>query len=172
MSCDDVRDLLPLFAGDELPEAERLAVEAHVGVCGACARDLDQHREARFALASLRDAGPAPDGDRAAWEGVRSALFPARSRRRAAWIEDALRIAAVAVIGVAIGAGIRPFLRPAAPAPIVQAPPRPASILEAPPVLRALEAPEPPRFAPPASPLRRFHLPRVEAVPAGGEKDF
>jgi anti-sigma factor RsiW len=169
MTCDDARDLLALFAGGELDEPSRLAVEAHVAVCGPCARDLDQYREARSALASLREPGAPPDGDRAAWESVRASLFPSKSRRPA-WWEDVLRFAAVAVIGVAIGAAARPYLRPAPARGIV--PVGSASFREAPPVLRAVEAPEPSPgpVAPPL--LRRFHLPRVEAVPAGGEKEF
>ncbi len=178
MNCDDVHDLLPLFAGDELPAAEREHVEGHVAVCGACARELDQYREARSALASLREPSVPAGGWRTVWEGVEVQVFPRRDPRRGRWFDEVLRYAALALIGVAIGVAARhagrptrpPAERPGATAAFDAGPLRPAhEVGTAVPYEPLRPAPRLPSR--PALPSE-FHLPRVEAIPAGLEKDF
>src|SRR5574341_1104159 len=105
MGCEDIRDLLALYAGGETHDNERVAVEAHVGLCAACARELDQYREMRTALASLCE-GDAPSGTwKSMWQGVRDGLFPRRPSRGLAVFDGVLRYAAVLMVGLAIGVG-------------------------------------------------------------------
>lgn len=161
MSCEDVRDLLPLVAGAESGPEERRAVEVHVALCGACARELDQLRESRAALASLGEPPPAPS----LWPSIRRELFPAAPRRFAGW-DDALRLAAALMLGLGVGVAAYPFVRPSAPASVVAAPaPRPFA---QPATAREF------LFAPRARPAveETFRLPRVEDVFDALEKEF
>jgi anti-sigma factor RsiW len=176
MGCEEIRDLLALYAGGESHDHERIAVEAHVAVCAACARELDHYREARANLALLRD-GVAPTGTfKPMWSSVRAELFPQKSSKRLGWFDAALRYAAVAMVGVAIGVSIHMAqrrspasapVRTAAVAPVnVAAPIQPASSP------RFLINPRFKPFAPAADSEGNFYLPRVESIPAGREKDF
>jgi anti-sigma factor RsiW len=176
MGCEEIRDLLALYAGGESYDSERIAVEAHVAVCAACARELDQYREARASLAMLRE-GTAPSGTfKSIWNGVRVDLFPQKSANRLAWFDAALRYAAVAMVGVAIGVTIHMTQRRTLP----PAPVRTAAVA---PVnnVAPIQPASSPRFfinprsraaAPAAESDGNFYLPRVESIPAGRERDF
>ena len=183
MGCEEIRDLLALYSGGESHDNERIAVEAHVTVCAGCARELDNYREMRANLATLRE-GTAPAGTfKSLWSGVRADLFPQKVSSRLAAFGAVLRYAAVAMVGIAIGvvahyAGRRealPALPPStAVAPIDSRTPiqpvtltpiqnAPQLILRARPRLPAL-----PRIETDGN----YYLPRVESIPAGREKDF
>ena len=178
MGCEEIRDLIALYAGGESYDHERAAVEAHVAVCAACARDLDQYREARVNLASLREGQAPPGTFKNLWSGVRADLFPQKVVAPTAWFDSVLRYAAVAMVGVAIGVLIHVAGRreaspaagtAAAVAPMnIGSPVQPATFPQGPRViLRATPAP-----APRAEADGNFYLPRVESIPAGREKDF
>ena len=169
MGCEEIRDLLALYAGGESYDNERVAVEAHVAVCAACARELDQYREARANLAMLREGQAPPGTFKNLWSGVRADLFPQKTTPRLAWFDAALRYAAVGMVGIAIGVlahyGTRrdagPLMAPTPSQPLVNiaSPVQPAAF------------PNTPRgfiFRPRATPA----VPRVESIPAGREKDF
>jgi hypothetical protein len=169
MGCNDARDLLALLAGGDLVEAERIAVEGHVAVCGACARELDRYREARAALSLLRTEPPPPPGG---WKGFRAELerelFP---RKRWTWGDELLRHAALLLLGVALGVAVHHARRASEPADAGRGAALPALA-----PVREIGAgflPTAPRPEP-RPPLLRggFHLPRVEALPAGSEKEF
>src|SRR5207237_7691099 len=92
----------------------------HVAVCAACARELDQYREARANLALLREGNAPPGTFKSLWSGVRADLFPQKAAPRLAWFDAALRYAAAGVVGIAIGvlihyAGRRDAAEPSAP---------------------------------------------------------
>ena len=40
MTCDEIRDLLPLHLYGDVNDAERAAVEAHLATCGECRAEL------------------------------------------------------------------------------------------------------------------------------------
>ena len=180
MGCEEIRDLLALYAGGESYDHERTAVEAHISVCAACARELDQYREARANLASLRE-GPVPPGTfKNLWSGVRADLFPQKSAPpRLAWFDAALRYAAVGMVGIAIGVTIHYIGRrdaasassPTAAAGVVDSalPVQPATFPNAP---RLIFRPRVSTPAPRVDADGNFYLPRVESIPAGGERDF
>jgi anti-sigma factor RsiW len=176
MGCEEIRDLLALYAGGESYENERTAVEAHVAVCAACARELDQHREMRSNLASLRE-GQAPTGTfKSIWPGVRSDLFPSKQPANVlSWFDAVLRYAAVVMVGVAIGVivhyGQRRDASPALPRLMVAAPeliPAPVS----PATMPRMLVPSGPRPSTRLEPDGLFYLPRVESIPAGRAKDY
>src|SRR5262249_51758005 len=145
----------------------------HVAVCAACARELDQYREARANLALLREGQAPPGTFKAIWAEVRTDRFPAKPSPRHAWADSALRYAAVAMVGLAIGVvvhfaqrkplGADPARTTESAKMTIPAPVQPATM--------------PPRVVPrrPAVPEFQldgsYYLPRVESIPAGG-KDY
>jgi anti-sigma factor RsiW len=158
MRCEEVRDLLALYAGGEGNEDDRPDVEAHVALCAACARELDQVRELRSALSSLGARPVPPQESKAIWNAVRTEFFP-----RPAWRSEVLRCAAALLLGLGLGAaGWVAYPRPSSELRTSGIGPR----LEALPAGRVRE------------PLRRaalderHHLPKVDAVLAPGERDF
>jgi anti-sigma factor (TIGR02949 family) len=165
MGCEDVRDLLAIYVGGECRDEDAETVEAHVALCGPCARELDLYREARAALATLADA-PAPPGlGKAIWAGVKAEISPRAARPRPPWFDEALRYAALLMLG--IGGGVLAYqLRGPAPEPAV-AVDRPllTNFRTVAPEIRPMPLPR-------GSAVGDFYLPRVEAVPADGAKDF
>ncbi|MBI2898899.1 MAG: zf-HC2 domain-containing protein [Planctomycetes bacterium] len=99
MNCDDYRDLIPLVAGGEADENERIAVEAHVSMCPDCARELEEFRAAREMLGELKEGNVPADAVDGIWPNVRRELFPVR----AFGVDWFVRAAAVLVIGLSIG---------------------------------------------------------------------
>ena len=98
MNCNALRDLLPLYAGGEVEENERIAVDGHLPYCPDCARELNDYREARGLLSALREEGNPPD----LWKNIRPALFPTSRSRVLAW-SGPLRYAAALLIGLSVG---------------------------------------------------------------------
>ncbi len=187
MGCDEVKDLLPLVAGGEARDEERVAVGEHVSHCAPCSRELDLFREARANLALLRE-GDAPAGTwKSIWSNVRADLFPQRAARSLFMFDLALRYAAVLMVGLAVGVGSYVVTRPARPAAATaEAPARHELVtgveLRPGPLQHVTgQKPAPFRvepdlrgkfFAPRANPDGNSYLPRVEAIPVGGERDF
>lgn len=192
MNCEEIRELLPLYAGGELDPEERVAAEAHLGFCADCGRELDLYREARAQLADLREDESPPGTWRALREGVEAELFPGKSTRARSTLDLAVRFAAVLLLGVTIGLATHvvrrgtaaPAAAPAAAAPenhgtgevvAVGAPAgaRPAAAADpgAWPLRLRIEA-KPGLLAPEGASDGRHHLPRVESFPPPGERDF
>lgn len=181
MGCEEIRDLLALYAGGESYDNERIAVEAHVALCAACARELDHYREARANLAKLREGDAPPGTFKTLWTGVRADLLPRKASTRTTWIDSGLRYAAVTMVGIAIGVLIHVADR--RQAPIAAGPVTPAAPVNVvgPAQPATLAAPNPPRLffrTKPLLPAPRieldgnYYLPRVESMPAGAAKDF
>jgi len=179
MGCEEIRDLLALYAGGESYENERIAVEAHVAVCAACARELDHFREARANLALLREGAAPPGTFKSLWTGVRADLFPQKVAARTGWLDASLRYAAVAMVGIAIGVLIHVAERreaPSTPSSFVTAgsvnavSPIPANMTPSQP--RLFLRPQPRMMEPRVELDGNYYLPRVESIPAGAAKDF
>jgi anti-sigma factor RsiW len=181
MGCEEIRDLLALYAGGESYDHEKTAVEAHVAVCAACARELDHFREARANLALLREGTPPAGTFKTLWTNVRAELFPRKAAPRFAWVDDVLRYAAVTMVGIAIGVLIHYADRRDAPvasapdaamAPTTVGAPVTHATMEERSIPRFFLRPRPLPAAPPAEFDGNFYLPRVESLPAGAAKDF
>jgi anti-sigma factor RsiW len=182
MGCEDIRDLLALYAGGESYDNERIAVEAHVTICAACARELDHYREARANLAKLRE-GAAPAGTfKTLWSDVRADLFPQKASHRLSWLDASLRYAAVAMVGIAIGVVVH-LVERRETAPVAALAPAAARFssgsLVQPVTLtpfqnshRLILRAQPRLPAPRVEPDGNYYLPRVESIPAGREKDY
>jgi len=178
MGCEEIRDLLALYAGGESYENERSVVEAHGGVGAAGARELDQYREARANLAMLREGQPPAGTFKSLWNGVRADLFPPKVSPRLMWFDAALRYAAITMVGLSIGVMVHYTTRREAgraPAPTAAASPvtiampvQPATF----PNVRPLFRVNPTLPAAQVDSDGNFYLPRVESIPAGREKDF
>jgi anti-sigma factor RsiW len=182
MGCEEIRDLLALYAGGESYDSERIAVEGHIAVCAACARELDHYREARANLGALRD-GAAPAGTfKTLWSGVRADLFPQKASNRLAWLDSSLRYAAVALVGIAIGVLVHLIERresspaaamiPSAARVNVGTPVQPVTLTPFRNSPRLILRAQPSLPAPRVEPDGNYYLPRVESIPAGREKDF
>jgi anti-sigma factor RsiW len=182
MGCEEFRDLLALYAGGESYDNERIAVEGHIAVCAACARELDHYRESRANLAALRE-GAAPAGTfKNLWGGVRADLFPQKASNRLSWLDASLRYAAVAMVGIAIGVVIHLIERretspAAAPVPAaarfnVGTPVQPVTLTPFRSSPRLILRAQPSLPASRIEPDGNYYLPRVESIPAGREKDF
>lgn len=169
MSCDDIRDLLPLYAGGELEDAERILAEAHLDGCASCARELDLYREDRARLAELRGDEPPAGTWARLQDGLQAELFP-RRRSRYAFL---LRLAAALLAGLALGVVFHKGRREAPAAPgsgtheVVD-----AGALRALPAAAVRVPFVPVPRAPRANPEGRHHLPRVESFPPPDERDF
>jgi anti-sigma factor RsiW len=181
MGCEEIRDLLALYAGGESYDSERASVEAHVAVCAACARELDQYREARANLAMLREGQAPPGTFKNLWSGVRADLFPQKTAPpRLVWFDAALRYAAVGMVGIAIGVLVHLSTRHEAAS--LSAPTASHASTQIPSPVQPAAFPNTPRgfiFRPrviPADPRAEsegnYYLPRVESIPAGREKDY
>lgn len=193
MGCEELKDLIPLYAGGEAYENERLAVEAHLPQCPDCARELEQVREMRGFLAELREGTLPPGTEARMWRDVRDEMFPHRRRTRS--LDWAIRSAAVLVVGLAVGffavtVGGRRGPKPQAPVKVASL----DTVVDAGSAARSSIGgadfagsqpswsfggwtfPDEPtlRYAlPRASRSEGSHyLPRVEAVVADGERDF
>jgi tetratricopeptide (TPR) repeat protein len=76
MNTDAFTSRLSDYLDDELSEAERLSVEAHLAHCESCRVTLDQLREVVRAAERLRDSAPADD----LWPGIESRIAGRASR--------------------------------------------------------------------------------------------
>jgi len=61
MDCRSVEERLPLYLYEELAEAERAELDAHLAACTACARSLGELRRLHGALESRPKLDPSPD---------------------------------------------------------------------------------------------------------------
>ena len=80
MNCAEMAALAPLYLSGELDAARTSAVNAHLQICAACARDVEQQRELD---ARLRGALLAEDpGTNVLVPGIRRRIAVARAKRR------------------------------------------------------------------------------------------
>ncbi len=103
MNCNDIKNLLADYLGDELESAERTQFESHVSTCAPCRAEVAGLRQVQSALTD------APD--------ISLELADQRSRcleirRRSAWpmrtVLVGLRYAAMLAFGVGLGWQLKP----------------------------------------------------------------
>lgn len=70
MRCSEVENLLPLYAGGDLPVELREAVEEHLGACAACDRLAAGYASALAGLALLREQQMPPEFWRGMTDGI------------------------------------------------------------------------------------------------------
>lgn len=117
---------LSAYLDDELPAAERAALEAHLASCVSCRGVLDELRAVVTWAPTY--AGQQPEGD--LWPGIsaeikrkRVVAFPARLAQRFSLAQLA---AAAAVVAVLSGGGVWMAMRSGGEVPVVAAVPTPA----------------------------------------------
>lgn len=87
MTCSSVRRRLQAFHDRELPVRDLIAVEAHVGTCPPCARDLHDLRSVGDALRLAAAPGPADD-----WTGLQPGVISRmRAEQNQSWSARAQR---------------------------------------------------------------------------------
>jgi len=131
---DEWTDRLSEYLDDELPSAERLALEAHLRGCPACQALLEELRAVKVHAGGLARSQPGPHvwreiAERIGAPGVeledpKDELAARRARRqiRFPWIQAAVAAAAVLALGIGIGRMSKrpdrlPTARVEAPAP-------------------------------------------------------
>ncbi len=95
-ACTAFAEELVAYLDGEQPDAERERLEAHLGTCLTCRRELERFRRVRTLLGSLRPVEPSADFDQEMWH--RLAATPARGHRRSRallWVAPPLAAAAV-----------------------------------------------------------------------------
>ena len=102
-TCEEIRELIPLYADGELEVARALALEKHVEGCAACAAALRQHRALSQAIRSA-PYHRAPDSLRAKLRefSASPAGVPLRRRRPRDWSRWTLPMAASVALAVGI----------------------------------------------------------------------
>jgi len=107
MGCRDAGELMAAAVDGELGGRERVAFEAHVGRCDACAEELARSRRLAEGLRALpSETRVGADFERAVLLKTRAALRAERSRARLAggWVGWSVRgFAAAAALVLAVG---------------------------------------------------------------------
>jgi hypothetical protein len=136
MNCQAVGDKLMELAYDELPDAERREVEAHLAGCAACRAEWQKLRFARSAVAeSLADEPPAAAPEVLAEKPLAKQAGRVLLRR-ARWLQAAAALAAAAMVLLGV------FMLHDGGEPIVAAQPGPPEILRLGVSLTILSQPE------------------------------
>lgn len=78
MTCEEIQARLSDFVDGEIQEADRLAVEEHVGTCLTCRRELLQIREL---LARVEELEPEIAPERDLWPAIRTGIGAAHRPR-------------------------------------------------------------------------------------------
>jgi anti-sigma factor RsiW len=87
LTCAAVRRRLPAFYDRELPVPELIAIEAHLGDCPPCLRDLREMQQVGDALRLAAAPGPADD-----WTGLQPGVISRmRAEEHESWTERAKR---------------------------------------------------------------------------------
>ena len=118
MRCSRVRDLLPLYAGGDLPERKAQAVVEHLATCAECQQESDSYQDA---IGALRRAS-APRSSEGDWLECWQAVEPSLEQQRPSgriirlptsfaagrWLRAAALLLVALGIGIVIGRGLRP----------------------------------------------------------------
>src|SRR5688572_27316291 len=118
LTCEEVRELLPLLALDALDVDERDVVDDHLAACGACLEELGGYSETAAALALAlpqTDPSPALKG-RMLTEARRARMLPggarlgrapvARASRASRWRMSLSSLVAGIALVLAIGSTV------------------------------------------------------------------
>jgi anti-sigma factor RsiW len=153
MTCESVRQLLPLHAGGDLDEQDSGQIDAHLDSCAACSAFAAEYAEARNALRRLDP----PELDASVYAGMRGAVLREIRKQpaavRAGWWNSRWAAAAALVIAMSplalylSGRDARdahPVASVASPAPMTPLP----AVVSPPPPIERREAPTVARTAP------------------------
>jgi len=94
MKHQDIRERLPLFLADELPEHERSEIAVHLESCDSCRRELQEFQEMESLLTGLRLQDP-PD---TVWDDYWSGIYN-RMERKLAWFVFSVGAAVLLFMG-------------------------------------------------------------------------
>ena len=103
MNCNDIKDLLAEYLGDELESAERTQFESHLSTCGPCRSQVAGLRQVQSELQDAPDISIEQADQRSRCLEI---------RRRRAWpirtVFAGLRYAAMLAFGVGLGWQLKP----------------------------------------------------------------
>jgi putative zinc finger protein len=83
MSCDEIKELLPLYCDDGLAEDERTRCDSHMEVCPVCRSTVAQVRSLRLRLATIQGSVAPASLVSTIQDAVRAEAVVRRARRRA-----------------------------------------------------------------------------------------
>jgi hypothetical protein len=101
MKCSDIKELLSAYAGDELPRTQKEFVEEHLAGCADCRATLEEYREVRRHLMSLRSTPFISDIKGVTMSKIRGENTGKSARR---WLRPAL--AAIPIVAILIALSI------------------------------------------------------------------
>jgi predicted anti-sigma-YlaC factor YlaD len=81
MNCDRAKEILPLYAGGDLPPAEADKIGVHLQQCASCRESYEGLAKQQTLLRSLRQTSVTP----AALASMRQGLFPRLAAQRLGW---------------------------------------------------------------------------------------
>jgi anti-sigma factor RsiW len=125
--CDAFAEELVAYLDGEQPEAERARIEAHIGTCLSCRREIERLRRLHVLLGELRPIEPSAGFEEALWRHL-DPPAPRATRQRRAIVWAAPALAAAAVLALVWYSSLAPMRTTGAPVPrAVAAAPRPAT---------------------------------------------
>ena len=83
MSCDEIKELLPLYCDDGLAQDERIRCDSHMEVCPVCRSQVAQLRSLRLRLATMQTPAAPTHLVSNIQNAVRAEVVVQRARRRA-----------------------------------------------------------------------------------------
>jgi anti-sigma factor RsiW len=129
-ACETFAEELVAYLDGEQPVDERARIDAHVGSCLTCRRELDRLRRVRTLMGELRPLAPSPDFAAGMWRRLEAT--PSRASRWRAVVWSVVPLAAAAVVALAWYSSLE---RAGSQSPIASAPataPAPAAVAKAP----------------------------------------
>ena len=107
MNCNDIKDLLADYLGDELESAERTQFESHLSTCVPCQAEVTGLRQVQSELSDAPDISIEQADQRSRCLEI---------RRRPAWpmrtVFAGLRYAAMLALGLGLGWQLKPVAEP------------------------------------------------------------
>ena len=99
-ACDAFTEELVAYLDGEQPADERGRIDAHVGTCLTCRRELDRLKRLRILVGGLRPIEPSAEFDAGMWRRLEAT--PSRAPRRwRAVVWSVAPLAAAAVVALA-----------------------------------------------------------------------
>jgi len=96
MNCSKIRELIPLIVDNKLDQEQMAMVEKHLLNCGACNKELDDHRMVSGLLKDLQEVPLPEEFDALLREKLKAVKRPAKTRN---WIRYS-SLAAIFLVGL------------------------------------------------------------------------
>ena len=106
MTCRKAKELIPLYAGDDLRPRIMAAVRAHVDTCPSCWKELGEYRESLSRLKAAAKAESVPDWGEGEWRALAARFRPESPEKGRPAILARPHWAAASVLGAFLGLAV------------------------------------------------------------------